>query len=118
MQQQDLADLLLDGVERIERGHRLLEDDSDVVAAHVADLGLGQAQQLLALEADRAGRMVRGGIRQELQDRERGDRFAGAGLADQRDRLALLDLERHAIDRERLALTLAEGHGEVADSEE
>ena len=37
MQQQDFADLLLDGVQRIERGHRLLEDDGDVVAAHLAD---------------------------------------------------------------------------------
>ena len=35
MQQQDLADLLLDRVQRIERRHRLLEDDGDVVAAHL-----------------------------------------------------------------------------------
>ena len=38
MQSKNLADLLLDRVQRIERGHRLLEDDRDVVAAHVADL--------------------------------------------------------------------------------
>ena len=34
MQLQHLADLPLDGVERVERGHRLLEDHGDVVAAH------------------------------------------------------------------------------------
>src|SRR5499427_1971881 len=50
MQQQDLADLLLDGVQRIERGHRLLEDDGDVVAAHVANFRFRQAQQMLSLE--------------------------------------------------------------------
>ena len=34
MQLEDLADLPLDRVERVERGHRLLEDHGDVVAAH------------------------------------------------------------------------------------
>ncbi len=43
MQQQDFADLLFDRVQRIERGHRLLEDDGDVVAAHLADLLFGIA---------------------------------------------------------------------------
>ena len=42
VQQQDLADLLLDGVQRIERGHRLLEHDGDVVAAHLPDVALAQ----------------------------------------------------------------------------
>ena len=46
MQQENLADLLLDGVQRIERGHRLLEDDRDIVAAHAANLGLRQVEQL------------------------------------------------------------------------
>jgi hypothetical protein len=67
MQQQNLADLLLDGVERIERGHRLLEDDGDVVAAHVAQLFLRQLDEIAALEADRPGRMRRGRVGQEPQ---------------------------------------------------
>ena len=44
VQQQNLADLLLDGVQRIERGHRLLEHDGDVVAAHLAYVAFGQLQ--------------------------------------------------------------------------
>ena len=44
VQLDDLGDLLFDRVERIERGHRLLEDDGDVVAAHMADLVLRQAR--------------------------------------------------------------------------
>ena len=50
MQQQDFADLLLDRVQRIERRHRLLEDDRDVVAAHVADLFFRHGEQFAALE--------------------------------------------------------------------
>ena len=50
MQQQNFADLLLDRVQRIERRHRLLENDGDVVAAHLADLALRHGQQFAALE--------------------------------------------------------------------
>src|SRR5690606_12103555 len=54
-----------------------------------------------------AARMPRLGIRQELQDRERGDRLARAALADQRERLALVDVERHPAHRlERAPLDL------------
>src|SRR4029077_17626538 len=118
VQQQDFADLLLDGVERIERGHRLLENDRDVVAADVADLALRQAEQLLPLEVDRAGRMARRRIGQQLHHGERGHRLARAGFTDQRHGLALLQLERDAIDREQLPLALTEGDGEIADGEE
>ncbi len=44
MQQQNLADLLLDRVQRIERGHRLLKDDGDVVAAHPPHVAFGEPQ--------------------------------------------------------------------------
>ena len=40
MRDDDLAHLLLDGVERIERTHRLLKDHRDVVAANAAQLAL------------------------------------------------------------------------------
>ena len=36
VERDDLADLPLDRVQRIERSHRLLEDHGDVVAAHLA----------------------------------------------------------------------------------
>ena len=47
VQVQRLGDLLLDGVERIERGHRLLEHHGDAVAADVAQHRLRRADQLL-----------------------------------------------------------------------
>src|SRR5664280_1917258 len=59
--------------------------------------------------------MTRGRIRQQLHHRQRGDRFAGAALADQRHRLALADVKRHAVDRQHLARALAEGDREIAD---
>ncbi len=55
MQPQGLADLAPDGQHRVERGHRLLEDHADGVAADAAHLALGQAEEVAALEPDRAG---------------------------------------------------------------
>ena len=118
MQLQDLADLPLDGVERVERGHRLLEHHGDVVAAHAAHLVLVGGDQVLALEQDAAGRVMRGRVGQELEDRERRDRLAGARLAHQRHRLARHDVERDAVDRQHVARALAEGDGEVLHGEE
>jgi hypothetical protein len=57
VQLQNLADLRLDGVQRIERGHRLLEDDRNVIAADAANFALRQIEQFAALEAYGAGGM-------------------------------------------------------------
>ena len=54
VQEQNLANLLIDGVQRIERGHRLLENDGDVVAAHAAHVALGEREQVAAVESDSA----------------------------------------------------------------
>src|SRR5580700_2672118 len=58
-------------------------------------------------------------VGQEFQDRQRGDRFAGAGFPDQRQGFALGDIERDMVDRERLlAAAAAEGDGQIADGEQ
>src|SRR3972149_2724276 len=62
--------------------------------------------------------MVRGRIGQQLHHRQRGDRLAGTGFADQRHRLAFGDVERHTVDRQHLARTLTEGDREIADGKE
>ena len=54
MQRQALADLPLDRVQRVERGHRFLKDETDVVATHVAQRRLVGADHLAAHVADRA----------------------------------------------------------------
>ena len=118
MQKQNFADLLFDRMQRVERRHRLLEHDGDVVAAHAAHVAFAERQEIAALEQDRAGRMPRRRIGQQLEDRQRGHRFAGAGFADQRHGLAVADVERNAVDRQRLAAAVAEGDREVADGEQ
>ena len=54
MQLQYLAHLLLDGVQRVERGHRLLEDHGDAVAADRLQLRLGDLQEVAAFKPDLA----------------------------------------------------------------
>jgi hypothetical protein len=50
----DLGDLQADRQDRIERGHRLLLDERDLLAAHRAHLGGRQRQQVGAVEQDAA----------------------------------------------------------------
>ena len=96
MQLDHLAHLLGDRVQRIERGHRLLENDGDAPAPHLAHILPGHAQDILAIKQDLSRGVGRRRIRQQAQDRERRDRFSRAGFPDQRDRLAQTDLERDA----------------------
>ena len=118
VQLERLADLLLHGVEWIERGHRLLKDHRDLVAAHIAQGSLVGGEQLLPLEQHRAAGVMRRRVGEELDDRERRDRLAGPRLADERHRLLLIDIEGHAADGMNRRVALAEVHLEVADLEE
>src|SRR5262249_12237299 len=97
--EQDLADLALDGVQRIQRRHRLLKDHRDAVAANAAQGGGWSADELGVLKADAAGGVRRVRIRQQLKDRQCGHRLARAALADQRQRLAAREIEADARDR-------------------
>ena len=76
MDLQHLAHLALDGVQRVERGHRLLEDHGDLVAADVTERVRLERHQVLALEPDGAGRMRGGGVGEEPEDRQRRHRLA------------------------------------------
>ena len=116
VQGEAFGELPLDRVERVERGHRLLEDEADVVAADGAQPRLGRADHLGALIADAARQLGR--VAQKLDGAERGDGLARAGFANQRHRLAAADGEADAADGEAAAALGAEGHGEVADLED
>ena len=118
VQPQRLADLLLHAVQRVQRGHRLLEDHRDAVAADLAQRLFGRAEQILAVEADAAARVPRGRVRQQLEHRERRHRLARAALADQRERLAALDRERDAAHRLDHAPADVERDGEIVDLEQ
>ena len=121
MHQQGLGDLLFQRVQRVERGHRLLKDDRDAVAADPAQRCGSGADQLLAGKADAALRPVPGErIGQQLQDRERGHGLARAAFADQRQGLAAVEsrTRRRAPPRPGAPGRAGEGDAEIADFEE
>ena len=81
-----LDDLVADGVDGGQRRQRVLEDHRELVAAQLRHRLVAAAEQLVAVQLDRAGDL--GCVREQAHDRQRGDRLAGAGLADDRHRLA------------------------------
>ncbi len=94
MQPQRFGDLIADAMQRVERRHRLLEHHGDAVAAQRLHLGFAGAGDVAALEANRAADLR--ALGQKTHDGERRNRLAGAGLADDAERLALLQRERDA----------------------
>jgi len=97
VQDQRLADLAADGHDRVERGHRLLENHGNLVAADGAHRRLIEPDQVDAVETCRAADDAAGRIRHQPQDRERRHALAATRLADDRQGLAAGERERHAV---------------------
>ena len=91
--QQRLADALADRHLRIERRVRVLEDDLHV-ALRVAQRRAVEPVEVRAEKIDLAG-----GRAHDAERRVAGGRLAAAAFADQREGLAGLDREAHAVDR-------------------
>ena len=90
---QRLADLVTDAHQRVERAHRVLEHHRHRSTPDRAHLPVGAVEQLLAPEADRAASLGFG-VADQSHDRAGEHGLAGAGLADDPDRLAALDRQR------------------------
>ena len=125
-----LGNLIADAHDWIECGHRLLKDHGDARATKLA--------QLIGRESGQAGRLAvailksnfaldDGGWWKQAHDRERGNRFAGAGFADQAKHFPWSDGKRKAANRGyRLSLgsrfgfcaRLRELDGQIADVEQ
>ncbi len=106
------GDLPADGVDRRQRRHRVLEDHGDLVAPHMPQLPLRQADQLAALVDDRS--LDFGvGIDDQADDAEQGDGLARPGFADHAEDLAFAYIERHMVDGAHHALLGAEGNAEI-----
>ena len=99
VQRDRLAHLAADGEQRIERGHRLLEDHRDLVAADALHLGLAELEQVLALEADGAADDAAGRVCHQAQNRQRRHALAAARFAHHAQRLAALEVIGNAVDR-------------------
>jgi hypothetical protein len=117
MQHHRLDELLPDRVHRIQRRHRVLEDHRDVVAAEGAQLARVHLQQVDAVEerlalGDRVAWVV------QAHDRKARDALAAAGLADDPERLPLLDGEADAVDGLDDAVVRAEARPQVPDFEQ
>ena len=75
-------------------------------------------EQVGAVEVGGAAFDASRGLWDEAQHRHAGDGFAGAGLADDAQRLALLKLERHAIHRPHHAVARVEVGRKIVDVEQ
>src|SRR5262249_48509183 len=99
VQADDLGNLVADRIDRIERRHRLLEDDSDLLAADVLHVLRAEWHEVLAAPEDLAPGDATGWHGNELEHRQRGDGFAATRFANQAERLTAFDGEIKAIDR-------------------
>ena len=112
-----LDELVPDGVGGVQRGHRVLEDDRDLVAAHIAHDLLARTHELLPVELDGTGDdLTCGG--EDLHDGVGGDGLAGTGLAHDAEDLAPIEEEGDAVDGLDLAGVGEERRMEVGDFEQ
>ncbi len=102
-----LGQLRADGVGRVEAGHRLLEDHRHPVAAQPGQGAAGRHRRAVEPQGARGPRAAR----QQAHDGQRGERLAGAGLADQAVRLPRLHRQRDAAHR----LGAREGDAQAVD---
>ena len=81
-------------------------------------VALVERDEVASLEADRAAGLDAAGRADEAQDRERRDGLAAARLADDADRLAGADGERHAVHGARDAVVGIEVGAQVVELEQ
>ena len=91
-----LGDLPTHRVDRVEGGHRILEDHGDADAADLGQLLLLETEDLAPCVGDRTGH--RGVLCQQAHGRQGGDRFSRSGLADDAQHLLGGEGETDATD--------------------
>ena len=111
---QHILDLVADLTDRIERGARILEDHRDFAAAQVAHLCFGRGLDVNARKHHRAFGDLAGAI-ENPHHRVGCHRLAGAGLADDAQRLAFCHGNIDMLHRLDDAAPCGEFHGEIVD---
>ena len=99
VEQNRLGDLLADGIDRIQRRHRILEDHCNVAATHGFELFFCHFQNVLAVQQDFTVLDDSGRVRDQVQNAEGCRSFAGAGLTDEAERALFSKRQAHAVDR-------------------
>ena len=111
-----LDQLLADGVQRVKRGQRILEDGADLASADFPDLVVGQIVDTPSGEPDLAACDAPWRI-DEPDDRRAGQRFARTLFADDTEHLSRRDLERHIAHGAKRAATSGELDSETVNRE-
>ena len=103
VQFKDLVQLHADTENRVQGGHRFLEDHRDLIAADLLhDVGRSLRDiidGIAIVEANLTFNDLTGRTLDQLHQRKAGDGLAAAGLADDTDGLADRDVEGDAVDR-------------------
>src|SRR5271163_2725935 len=91
------GDLGVDAEERVQGGHRILQDHRDLAAADAAHFTRPLLRQLLSREFHAAPDDARRG-RQQSDDRQTSRGLPAPRLADEPDRLAFAQCKTHSVD--------------------
>jgi hypothetical protein len=113
---QHLGHLAADREVGVQRGHGVLEDHRDLLAADLVQLGRGQVQDLAAAVEDGAVRAAVAG--EQAHDGEEDLGLARPALADDAQGLAVGYREVDAVGGEHLAVGGGEAGGQRADLED
>ena len=114
----DLGDLISDGEDRIERGHRLLEDHRDAIAANASDAGVVELQEILPLELIRLPGSMRPGCWMRRRIESAVTDFPQPDSPTMPSVSPAPIAERHAVDRAGDAGAGVEVGAEIGDGEE
>ena len=106
--------LLADGLGGVQRGHAVLENHRDLVAANAPQLPRGEVEKVTAAEVDGSGGDL-AAVGQHPHDGEASHRLSRTGLADHTEGLAATYLQVQAAHGLEVAALALEPHGEVAD---
>ncbi len=127
VEEDGLDDLVSDGVDGVERGHGLLEDHGDVVAADLSHLAVVEGEEIdgpfgrgrFALEPDVSAVELPRGPGDELERGHGGDGLSAAGLSDDGDGVSGVDGHADAVDGlDAGSASGLEGDGEILDAQE
>src|SRR5580704_825491 len=112
-----LVDLVADTQHWVHRAERILKDHRDVTSTDVAQLFLGELQQIASLEHDLAADHLARSLDQ-TEDRHGRDALAAAGLTDDAEGFARRHTEADASNRLDLPVVGEEVRAEVANLED
>jgi hypothetical protein len=114
VRQDGFRQLPADGIQRVERGQRILKNRTDFAAPDVAHLVIVQVVDALTFEQDLPPRHAARWLQQTDDGRAR-ERFARTRFAHHAQDFAGRDVERYIVQRTQGAVAVGELHHQVFD---